>query len=215
MNLDIKYGKEFYNSYTEFAGDELSSVIIEQARLYIKGLALDVGAGSGAMMEQLRQNKNTNLVIGIDIAPQNPLIIEASIDNIPFPENSFDTVICSEVLEHLDDETLSKGIAEMHRVLKPSGYVIITVPYKYDFPQNRVICPSCSTSFDRWGHVRSFDEFSIEQTLSPHFTIIKNKPMSLGFLNAHKNLRCFLPLLKMAGFFKNNENLFVVAKKVK
>lgn len=214
MSKEIIYDKKFYQAYTEFAGDVLSPVIIEQARQYIKGMVLDVGAGSGAMMRELRIHKNIKRVIGMDIAPNSPGIHEASIDNIPFFENYFDTVTCSEVLEHLDDKTLSKGIAEMHRVLKPGGHVIITVPYKYDFPQNRVTCPSCGTSFDRWGHVQSFDESTMEKTLSPYFTIIKNKPISLGFLNAHKNLRWLLPLLRIAGLFKSNENLFVVAKKV-
>lgn len=45
---------------------------------------------------------------------------------LPFKNNSFDRIICSEVLEHVKDD--GAVIAEMMRVLKPAGKVIITVP---------------------------------------------------------------------------------------
>jgi ubiquinone/menaquinone biosynthesis C-methylase UbiE len=47
--------------------------------------------------------------------------------NIPFADNSFDNILCTEVIEHaLDPETLVK---EMHRVLKPGGHLVLTVPF--------------------------------------------------------------------------------------
>ena len=46
--------------------------------------------------------------------------------NLPFPDDSFDVVIISEVMEHIPDD---KGVlAEMVRVLKPGGRIAITVP---------------------------------------------------------------------------------------
>jgi ubiquinone/menaquinone biosynthesis C-methylase UbiE len=48
------------------------------------------------------------------------------IHNIPFGDNTFDCVVCTEVLEH----TLSpfRALNEMHRVLKPNGSLVISVP---------------------------------------------------------------------------------------
>lgn len=45
---------------------------------------------------------------------------------LPFPDNWFDGVILSEILEHIDDDVA--GLREVRRVLKPGGVVAITVP---------------------------------------------------------------------------------------
>ncbi len=45
---------------------------------------------------------------------------------LPFPDDSFDGVILSEILEHIDDDVA--GLREVRRVLKPGGVVAITVP---------------------------------------------------------------------------------------
>ena len=45
---------------------------------------------------------------------------------LPFANDSFDYVICSEVLEHIPDDR--KAVAEMTRVLKPEGTLVISVP---------------------------------------------------------------------------------------
>ncbi len=45
---------------------------------------------------------------------------------LPYPDNSFDAVILSEILEHIDDDVA--GLKEIYRVLKPGGVVAITVP---------------------------------------------------------------------------------------
>jgi SAM-dependent methyltransferase len=46
---------------------------------------------------------------------------------IPFPDASFDHVICTEVLEHAEDPVALIG--EMHRVLRPGGTIAVTVPF--------------------------------------------------------------------------------------
>lgn len=48
------------------------------------------------------------------------------INNIPFEDNSFDRIICSHVLEHI--ETDEKAISELYRILKPGGIALIAVP---------------------------------------------------------------------------------------
>ncbi len=50
----------------------------------------------------------------------------ASIEAIPFPDNSFDMVFASHVLIYLGDKT--KALQEVNRVLKPGGYFICIVP---------------------------------------------------------------------------------------
>jgi SAM-dependent methyltransferase len=45
---------------------------------------------------------------------------------IPHPDGSFDSIICSHVLEHVEDDRAA--IAELHRVLRPGGWAIVMVP---------------------------------------------------------------------------------------
>ena len=54
------------------------------------------------------------------------LAIRGDALNLPFKDASFDRVICSEVLEHLDDDR--KGMQELARVLKPDGKLAVSVP---------------------------------------------------------------------------------------
>lgn len=54
------------------------------------------------------------------------MLNHASIYALPYAANTFDAVILSEVLEHLDDDVA--GLKEAYRVLKPGGVVAITVP---------------------------------------------------------------------------------------
>jgi ubiquinone/menaquinone biosynthesis C-methylase UbiE len=48
-----------------------------------------------------------------------------SIDDIPFPENQFDVVMCNFMIFHMSENTRREGIAEIYRVLKPGGNLLI------------------------------------------------------------------------------------------
>jgi len=58
-----------------------------------------------------------------------------NLENLTFPDNQFDVVITSEVLEHVAD--LDVAIEEIMRVLKPGGYHVFTVPVDRVLPQSR------------------------------------------------------------------------------
>jgi hypothetical protein len=55
-----------------------------------------------------------------------PADVKMDVQNIQFPDATFDIVFCSHVLEHVPDDR--KAMREMHRVLKPAGWAIIMVP---------------------------------------------------------------------------------------
>lgn len=52
--------------------------------------------------------------------------VTADICNLPFPDKSFEVVLCSMVLEHIPDDI--KAMQEIRRILKPGGKAFITVP---------------------------------------------------------------------------------------
>lgn len=56
----------------------------------------------------------------------NPAMVKADITALPFPDASFDVLICSHVLEHIPDDR--KAMRECRRVLRHDGYAVILVP---------------------------------------------------------------------------------------
>jgi SAM-dependent methyltransferase len=62
--------------------------------------------------------------VSADIAPGRA-DKEIDIENMAFDDRSFDVVLCSHVLEHVDDV---KALAEIHRVLRPGGLALIMLP---------------------------------------------------------------------------------------
>jgi SAM-dependent methyltransferase len=57
-------------------------------------------------------------------------IVQADIQELPFTNESFDVILCSHVLEHVPDD--KKAMQELYRVLKPSGYALLEVPYRME-----------------------------------------------------------------------------------
>jgi SAM-dependent methyltransferase len=103
---------------------------------YLNGKILDIGCGVGDFL------KLYNHVSGVDINEdcvnyciQNGLNVKLMAqDVLPFKDNSFNSIILDNVLEHIDNPT--NLISEITRVLTPNGILVIGVPcekgYKYD-----------------------------------------------------------------------------------
>ncbi|MDH3998069.1 MAG: class I SAM-dependent methyltransferase [Desulfuromonadales bacterium] len=92
---------------------------------YCRGRLLDAGAGRGAYRELLAQHIDD--YVGLDVAPSPATALVGDAQRLPFADNSFDTVFCSQVLEHVPQPW--SAIAEFERVVKPGGYVVLTVPH--------------------------------------------------------------------------------------
>lgn len=92
--------------------------------------------------------------------------------DMPFGAASFDVVIASEVLEHINAEVREHVLAETRRVLAERGYFIGSVPYRENLADGEVICPDCGKVFHRWGHVESFDIPRLAAELGAHFDVV-------------------------------------------
>lgn len=136
---------------------------------------------------------------------------------IPFDSNSFDTVVVSEVLEHLTDETLAQTLNEIERILKPGGRVIGTVPAREDLAAQTAVCPDCSRRFHRWGHLQRFDAARVTDLLARQFTVttVSERPfMSFRHLNwKGKLVATFKLLLWRLGVHGASENVYFEAAK--
>ena len=92
---------------------------------------LDVGGGSGAFLRYLGIKNATILDIsksGINSAKKKGYSIVTADCQKPFPltDESFDTIYCMELLEHIDDSAVT--IKEIYRILKNDGVAIFVVP---------------------------------------------------------------------------------------
>lgn len=131
---------------------------------------LNIGIGSGSL-ERLGLAKGVEMY---SLDPSEPGIAQLRsstgmgeraqvgyAQHMPFDDNFFDAVVMSEVLEHLDDDTLAASLSEVHRVLKPGGYLLASTPYREELDSNKTVCPQCGCVFHRWGHVQTFDKESM------------------------------------------------------
>ncbi len=88
--------------------------------------------------------------------------------SLPFADNTFDKIVCSEVLEHIPD--YRGALKEIHRILKPGGLLALSVP-RY-LPEK--ICWMLSDEYhaNEGGHLRIFNAKTLRQdveSLGVHF----------------------------------------------
>lgn len=161
---------------------------VDYARLDLRPghLLLDMGAGAGRhAFEGLRRGAR---VVALDYsaaslkdvlamfaalvpAPAPAICVNGDGTRLPFPDATFDRIICSEVMEHIPaDET---AMAEVHRVLKPGGIAAITVPTWFPEKVCWALSDEYHAPFVEGGHVRIFTEPELRQKaqsagLEPH-----------------------------------------------
>jgi SAM-dependent methyltransferase len=79
--------------------------------------------------------------------------VQLDIAAMPFPDASFDAVICSHVLEHVDDDRAA--LAELRRVLRPGAWVLLSVPVdparEETFEDPAIVTPEART-WHYWQH---------------------------------------------------------------
>ena len=91
---------------------------------------LDVGCGKGRYLVALKRKFPHAVLTGLDLSevlltsiPKNIFSVQGSMLDMPFPDDTFDVVYCVEALEHA--VAIKQAIAEMCRVLKPGGVLLI------------------------------------------------------------------------------------------
>lgn len=111
--------------------------VTEFVRTVAGGLApgsrlLDAGAGECAYKGLFRHcdYKAVDMAIGDSTWNYDHLDYKAPLDNLPIPDATFDAVLCTQVLEHLQKPL--ESVQEMYRVLKPGGRLFLTVPMSQD-----------------------------------------------------------------------------------
>ena len=114
------------SKYADWVADILSQ---------IRGTVLDLGCGDGAFTRPLLARGHgvvsADLSLGrlTAIKGLGAALLEADAVSMPFRDNCYDTVLFTEVLEHLPDRAAQRrALAEFARVLRPGGRLVLTTP---------------------------------------------------------------------------------------
>jgi len=116
---------------------------------------LDVGCGEGFTLNILHQNRIGKRLEGVDFQKEavklgrkihpHLKLRQGNIYNLPFKDDSFDLIICTEVLEHLEDP--KKALTEIIRVSK--RYLLLSVPNEPYFMMANFLR---GKNITRWGN---------------------------------------------------------------
>lgn len=96
---------------------------IKKYSYFIRGSILDAGSGDG---ERYKKYFNFDKYVTLDIDSAHKADINGSVEDIPIDSEIFDSVISTQVLEHVKNP--QKAIEEFYRVLKHKGHCLITIP---------------------------------------------------------------------------------------
>ena len=154
---------------------------------------LDVGCGSGWLADRCRLAGGQ--VWAMDIAlngvagarrrfPSVAAYQVGDVYHLPFAPRTFQAAVLSEVVEHLED--IGAGLAEVRRVLRPGGRVVVSVPFRERIVHH--LCIHCNRLTPANAHLHRFDTGDLEGMLQAAGLVAQQ-----GLLLTNK-------LLELAGF---------------
>jgi SAM-dependent methyltransferase len=120
-------------------------------RHLVRGRLLDNGCGNQPYRDWYEPLVDE--VVTLDAAAADGVDVLGFADRLPFADRSFDTVLVTEVLEHVEDAERAAG--EIFRVLRPGGHALVTVPFLY---------PTHEAPYD----FRRFTHFGLADLLRRH-----------------------------------------------
>ncbi|MBU2637741.1 MAG: class I SAM-dependent methyltransferase [Nanoarchaeota archaeon] len=153
---------------------------------------LDAGCGTGFLMKEIHDSVQSKIT-GVDILPKSIAHAKklcpkcsfhrASLYHLPFKANSFDAVLCSEVLEHLDDP--KKALAGLKRVAK--DYCIVCVPYEPFFSIANILRLKYLRNWGNYpGHIHKWGRKGFRKLLEGHFSKVKISASSFWLIGVCK-----------------------------
>lgn len=86
---------------------------------------LDAGCGEGILVEEYAGRL---AIEGIDAHYSSARVRSGSLTALPYAEATFDRALCLDVLEHLTFEEQPRALAELFRVLRPGGLLLVSIP---------------------------------------------------------------------------------------
>ncbi len=167
------------NPISKFFLDNFYKKLLSQLQNLHPETILDVGAGEGFTLQKLKDRGIGKRLEGIEYLDEaieiakklhtTITIKKGNIYTLPYGNNSFDVVICTEVLEHLDDP--EKGLSELVRVTKRS--CVLSVPNEPLFTIQRFFRGKNLLQLgDHPEHIQHWSKKSFEEFVSTKLKIV-------------------------------------------
>lgn len=195
--------------------------VIKYCAKYVKGKTLDFGAGTAKYKKIITPFSSHYLAFDVVAGPN--IDVVGDVLASPFSDGEFETIICSQVLEHVKKPWLVAK--EISRILKVGGTCIVTVPFLIPYHAD----PADFFRFTKEGLVSIFEDNSFKIVESGayggNFTVLADL-FRFTYLNPYKKKSRFQEratryLLKISKvldkLFKGKiiySNSFIVAKKI-
>jgi len=99
-------------------------------RAYLRALpartrVIDAGCGEGVLVDEFQTALE---IVGVDPNYSSAHVRPGSVTALPFADASFDRGLCLDVLEHLTFPEQSEALAQLFRVIRPGGELLVSVP---------------------------------------------------------------------------------------
>jgi ubiquinone/menaquinone biosynthesis C-methylase UbiE len=103
--------------------------LLDYAESYLSGNLIDIGCGTKPYKEMLSPFIERHIGVDHEATFHNKSNVDlfGTAYDIPADDETFDTAICTAVLEHLEEP--EQALRECHRLLKPGGTAIYSVPF--------------------------------------------------------------------------------------
>lgn len=181
MDFEDYYEKN--KTYITFTDVRLAKIIDIVIKAKPKSL-LDIGCGSGYLLDKLDENLKMTNLWGVDVyeidGKKKWKYKKADITNpLPFKSSTFDCVVLGEVIEHVPDPDFL--LRECHRVLNKKGTLVISTPNLVSWANRMLVLA---------GIQPIFTETSTEVNLGRYFKVLGQGEKTQGHLKifTHKSL---------------------------
>jgi SAM-dependent methyltransferase len=200
---------EYSENYDRICADDLevpktpsivkrifAELVLERA----EGVVCDLGCGDGYVIRRVRAKYR----IAVDIArsyletlPRSILRLWARVETVPLRTAAADTVVCTDVIEHVVDAAALAG--EIDRLCKEDGSVLLGFPFEqdlsvYDLPEYKA-----KYGKYRFVHLRSIDdeligrlfpsfEVRAERLITEGMALMEFKPFPIKFIELRRKL---------------------------
>ncbi len=192
-------------------GKHVAAIVNREIGFRNTSRILDLSCGRGDLLNYcLKYFKAKHHFTGTDFSKENIQAVKERFRAIPqfdgadllteYPSQlksqSYDLVMSTEVVEHLNDTDFNSMLSEMSRLLSKDGYLFITTRNNEDLEFESIQCPDCGGVFHRWQHVRSWTVKSLPAAIESYgFKTIKVKTDK--FASSYKFRLAFLIAQKL------------------